>query len=383
MAKLYVLGSWVELGKSPSAVGVPHPLGQQRLVTISWWQWPREISVPTFTGSKAPTLHKNNNSRGRLNTDYNMGKNTMILSFVAVLAFVPAIVAAEQDGCCLCDSCNAVPLSKEEVILLHSDEFLGNTCGELELSLMDRNDVDTVECAAVRHNYEHVCCTEGFEGINMFDYEALLTRKGHDNKDEQQQAEASGQSTYLRAVRKLWQTSSWQYSRSSTTSTRRAPAPTFPGSTPQASSTTRYSSGSSQWSDSWSASGSSFSSSSNGAVAGSSSPSNAVTQQTGSQASSVSSTRASTTNTVSDGNVATTTSSTYASDVAVLQQSAVPCTFEPVGVSFSTLGGNFGFGICRDGSAPSAAAQGASIWDPNEEVMFSGDCHTIDGFSEY
>jgi len=57
---------------------------------------------------------------------------------------------------------------------------------------------------------------------------------------------------------------------------------------------------------------------------------------------------------------------------------AVDCTRSPVGVSFSTPGGNFGFGICRDGSTPSAAAQGATIWDPNERRAFQGNCQYVD-----
>jgi len=54
------------------------------------------------------------------------------------------------------------------------------------------------------------------------------------------------------------------------------------------------------------------------------------------------------------------------------------CTRSPVGVSFPTPGGNFGFGICRDGSTPSAAAQGATIWDPNERRSFQGNCQYVD-----
>lgn len=324
----------------------------------------------------------------------------MKFSFVAVLAFVSAIVAAaEQDYCCLCDSCNAVPLSKEEIILLHNDESLGKTCGELELTMLDRADFTTEECASLRRNYEQVCCMESFEGIDKFEHESSTT------KEQQHGAEANEQSSYLRAVRKLWQTTSWQIYRSSTTTNSRAPARTF-RSTPQASSTARsstststtpqasstarystsYSSGSSSWSSSWraSVSGSSFSSFSNGNLGAS--PSNTVNQQTGSQASAVSSSSASTTSTVSNGNVATTTSHTYSSEQSVTMVSdepAVPCTYEPVGVYFPTAGGNFGFGICYDGSTPIAVAQGVSMWDPNLHKLFTGDCQQIDELSKF
>lgn len=57
---------------------------------------------------------------------------------------------------------------------------------------------------------------------------------------------------------------------------------------------------------------------------------------------------------------------------------AASCTRSPVGVSFPTPGGNAGFGICRNGGAPRAAAQGATIWDPNERRSFQGNCGYID-----
>jgi len=60
---------------------------------------------------------------------------------------------------------------------------------------------------------------------------------------------------------------------------------------------------------------------------------------------------------------------------------AESCTHEPVGVGFPTPGGNFGFGICRDGSYPSAAAQGATIWDPNERRAFQGNCGYVDSMA--
>jgi len=56
----------------------------------------------------------------------------------------------------------------------------------------------------------------------------------------------------------------------------------------------------------------------------------------------------------------------------------VQCTDQPVGVSFPTSGGSFGFGICRNGAFPSAAATQVIIYDPNKGRAFEGKCDEID-----
>ena len=56
----------------------------------------------------------------------------------------------------------------------------------------------------------------------------------------------------------------------------------------------------------------------------------------------------------------------------------VRCTGQPVGVDFPTKGGNFAFGICRNGDPPSAVATECIIYDPNEDQAFEGKCHEID-----
>ena len=56
----------------------------------------------------------------------------------------------------------------------------------------------------------------------------------------------------------------------------------------------------------------------------------------------------------------------------------VPCTYEPVGVDFPTEGGNFAFGICRNGDPPLAVALGVTIFDPNLDRMFQGQCSDIE-----
>ena len=316
----------------------------------------------------------------------------IILFLAAILGFSPVGGARirQRGACCLCDSGNAVPPSKADVILLHNNTAFGNTCRELDLTIRENTEFDQQECIAVKRAYETVCCTEGFEGIEMFDLQVLSTLQEDGNRQGADEPDTHWYSSYLRAARQLWQTSSpttWK-ARTSTQSLR-VPSDTKPRTRSRQYSTPEAATNSTGWRSSWGSSGTSFFNSSQRPAV-----------KVGSETKIVPSTNSSTTRksprhspsrknqTSSNRNSKPHSSNRKSNNTGhsvnaePKKWSSVSCTLEPVGVRFSTPGGNQGFGICRNGSEPIATAQGAAIWDPNENKMFVGDCRKINQLSE-
>ena len=269
-----------------------------------------------------------------------------------------SVAAKQQQECCLCDSCAAVPPAKQDMILLHDDEDLGETCAELALTLLMSAD-DSAVCSTVQEVYQDACCTEGFETMELMDEEMMeMMMVEMEEEEVPEEKEEQITSSFLRGARDLL---SWSYSSSSWGSFGSYSSSSTSGSysSSNTSSTSRTSSRRSfTWESEWS-------SSSRQSSSGGSSTSSSSTSSSSSSSSTSSS--------------STSSSSSYSSSTST--SVAVDCTREPVGVPFSTPGGNFGFGVCRDGSEPSAAAQGATVWDPNERRAFQGNCQYVDSMA--
>ena len=367
----------------------------------------------------------------------------------------------DGDSCCLCNSCQAVPSAKNEVILLHNNRHLGNTCGELDWTLRDNRELDLNECATLKRDYEIVCCTIGFDGIDVFDVQELYRNQRGDTTTNDGTERDTWFASYVRAARELWQTSATSWKPQTATMSIQVPSsekekrhtsrqPSITHSVTNSSADNRGSSWgsslgtsyfftdssdrpsvrvrtetrvvpstnssntinnnhnsnrswnrtdsgsdstnrsrSSTWQRNTDRSNNTNDISNNRTAASRSNRSHSSTDRNGNSSDRSSSRSSNTNNGTGSNRNNNRSSNTPTGDSAERSASSRPdrsgamkCTNEPVGVRFQTRGGNYGFGVCRDGSKPTSMEQGATIWDPNENKIFEGDCRMIDQLSK-
>lgn len=262
-----------------------------------------------------------------------MMKFSILATIIAVIG-VTNVSSAQQRDCCLCDSCDDVPQSRAEIILLHNDDTIGDTCEELAIDMMDIRDEGV--CASLQKTYQHACCSEDAEIIDL-DAEMAQARKlGEVFGDEEKQSYS-----FFSGARELF--TNGFYATSSASSSSRTYSSTGSSTSSRTSTVSRSSS---------------ISSSTTSSSSTVRRPSTAISASQPAQ---------------SAYSPANSGGGCIPSDLAV-------CTRNPTGVKFCTAGGNAGFTLCRNGQPPTAVAQGATILDPHSGQTFSGSCQTIDSY---
>lgn len=85
-----------------------------------------------------------------------------------LLAHSSSTARADQQPCCLCDSCADVDPAKVDLLTLspfhhHAEQpQQPATCDEIALELLDRVEEGSETCAAVRLGYQVACCSKEF-----------------------------------------------------------------------------------------------------------------------------------------------------------------------------------------------------------------------------